>query len=212
VKTSRSWSVARPAPGINAVIAAAAIEARNQGLRALGLLDGYKWLMRGDLSHVQELDIGDVSLIHFEGGSILRTSRANPTQSVESLRQVAESLRRLEVSYLVTIGGNDTAFARTDRGGARRALVVAHVPKTIDNALPWTTSPFGFTRSTLQGPGPNLMRIATTEAVLRHRHGRPRANDLGIGGAAARLDADRRGVQGERVPLAQVADISRARS
>ena len=46
-----------PAPGINAVIAAAAIEARNQGLRALGLLDGYKWLMRGDLSHVQELDI-----------------------------------------------------------------------------------------------------------------------------------------------------------
>ena len=50
-----------PAPGINAVIAAAAIEARNQGLRVLGLLDGYKWLMRGDLSHVQELDIGEVS-------------------------------------------------------------------------------------------------------------------------------------------------------
>ena len=126
-----------PAPGINAVIAAAAIEARNQGLRVLGLLDGYKWLMQGDLSHVHELDIDEVSRIHFEGGSILRTSRANPTQSAESLRQVAESLRRLDVSYLVTIGGNDTAFASARIAAALAGrLAVAHVPKTIDNDLP----------------------------------------------------------------------------
>ena len=78
-----------PAPGINAVIAAAAIEARNHGLRVLGLLDGYKLVMRGDLSHVRELDISEVLEIHFDGGSILRTSRANPTQSAESLRQAA---------------------------------------------------------------------------------------------------------------------------
>ena len=34
-----------PAPGINAVIAAATIEARNRGLRVLGCHDGYQWLM-----------------------------------------------------------------------------------------------------------------------------------------------------------------------
>ena len=39
-----------PSPGINAVIAAAAIEARNSGLRVIGCHDGYKWLMRGDRS------------------------------------------------------------------------------------------------------------------------------------------------------------------
>jgi 6-phosphofructokinase len=37
-----------PSPGINAVICAAAIEARNQGLRVLGCLDGFKWLMAGE--------------------------------------------------------------------------------------------------------------------------------------------------------------------
>ena len=43
-----------PAPGINGVIAAATIEARNHGLRVLGLYDGYKWLVRGDTAHVRE--------------------------------------------------------------------------------------------------------------------------------------------------------------
>ena len=33
-----------PAPGINAVIAAATIEARNRGLVVLGCHDGYEWL------------------------------------------------------------------------------------------------------------------------------------------------------------------------
>ena len=32
-----------PSPGINAVIAAATIEARNHGLRVFGCRDGFKW-------------------------------------------------------------------------------------------------------------------------------------------------------------------------
>ena len=80
-----------PAPGINAVIAAATIEARNRGLRVLGCEAGYKWLMQGDLSRVHELDIAGLSQIHFEGGSILRTARANPTRSPEALQHVVES-------------------------------------------------------------------------------------------------------------------------
>ena len=36
-----------PAPGINAVISAATIEARNHGLRVLGCYDGFKWLVQG---------------------------------------------------------------------------------------------------------------------------------------------------------------------
>src|ERR1700735_2222701 len=67
-----------PAPGINGVIASATIEAANRGLRVIGLLDGYRWLVRGDTSHVIELGIRDVSRIHNTGGSILGTSRTNP--------------------------------------------------------------------------------------------------------------------------------------
>ncbi|MCZ7626052.1 MAG: 6-phosphofructokinase [Candidatus Methylomirabilis sp.] len=56
-----------PAPGINGVIAAATIEARNHGVRVLGLYDGFKWLARGDTAHVTELEIAGISRIHFEG-------------------------------------------------------------------------------------------------------------------------------------------------
>ena len=68
------------------------------GLAVTGMYDGFEHLIAGDLSHVRELTIEDVSRIHFQGGSILRTSRANPTKSEETIGAVVESLRRLGVS------------------------------------------------------------------------------------------------------------------
>ena len=46
------------------------------------------------------------------------------------------SLLRMDVSMLITIGGDDTAFSamRLDEKAAGRIRVV-HVPKTIDNDL-----------------------------------------------------------------------------
>jgi 6-phosphofructokinase 1 len=181
-----------PAPGINAVIAAATIEARNRGLRVLGCHDGYKWLMQGDLGHVEELEVAALSRIHFEGGSILRTSRANPAESAGTLRNVADSLQRLGVSCLVTIGGDDTAsgaaaVARKLQGG----LAVAHVPKTIDNDLPLPTGTptFGFTTAVDVGKDivRNLMKEAATTdkwffVTVMGRHAGHLA--LGIGSAA----------------------------
>jgi 6-phosphofructokinase 1 len=126
-----------PAPGINSVISAVTIEARNRGLGVLGIYDGFEHLIEGRRDRVRELTIEDVSRIHFQGGSILRTSRANPTKDAESLDRVVGVLRGLGLDYLVTIGGDDTAFAAASvaeqAGGAIR---VAHVPKTIDNDLP----------------------------------------------------------------------------
>ena len=182
----------------------------------LGILDGYKWLMQGDLSHVHELDIDELSRIHFEGGSILRTSRANPTRSEESLRQIAESLRRLDVSYLVTIGGNDTAFASA-RIAATLAgrLAVAHVPKTIDNDLPLPEDvpTFGFTTAVNLGKDlvRNLMQDAATTQKWFFVTGMGRHAGhltLGIGGAAgATLMLNGEEFTSERVPIGRVADI-----
>src|ERR1700760_2498566 len=93
-----------PAPGINAVISAAAIEAINEGFQVFGVQDGFKWLMRRDTSHVRPLRIEDVSRIHLQGGSVLGTARDNPTKSVQATRAVVETLRALGVTHLVTIG------------------------------------------------------------------------------------------------------------
>lgn len=181
-----------PAPGINGVIAAATIEARNHGARVLGVYDGFKWLARGDTSHVTELDINGISRIHLEGGSILRTSRTNPTKSQETLRSVVEALDKLEVSGLLTIGGDDTAFAAYRLSEAVKGRVaITHVPKTIDNdlPLPQEVATFGFTTACNLGKDivQNLMDDAETTdrwffiTVMGRRAGHLA---LGIGGAA----------------------------
>ncbi len=65
-----------PAPGINGVIHSATIEAINNGMQVLGIYDGFKSLMAGKIT-AASLTINDVSRIHKQGGSILRTARAN---------------------------------------------------------------------------------------------------------------------------------------
>ena len=126
-----------PAPGINSAISSAAIEAINSGLEVVGILDGFEHLAAGLTGMVQPLTIADVSRIHAQGGSILRTSRTNPTHTVEDLQRTLKCLEDLDIAYLVTIGGDDTAFAASEVAkAAAGALRVAHVPKTIDNDLP----------------------------------------------------------------------------
>ena len=125
-----------PAPGINAVIGAATIRARLQGIDVVGVRDGFEWLMQGDTDHVIPLTIDAVSRIHFRGGSHLGIARANPTTDPRLLENTVSALLRLDVSQLVTIGGDDTAFSamKLEQHAAGRIRVV-HVPKTIDNDL-----------------------------------------------------------------------------
>src|SRR5499427_1000937 len=100
-----------PAPGINSVIAAATIRARLEGLDVVGIRDGFEWLMQGNVDHVRPLTIEGVSRIHFRGGSFIGISRANPTTSPEFIENTLLALLRLDVSQLITIGGNDTAYS-----------------------------------------------------------------------------------------------------
>ncbi|MBA4064671.1 MAG: 6-phosphofructokinase [Isosphaera sp.] len=126
-----------PAPGINGVISSVTIEAVNQGLEVLGVRDGFKYLTAGDTSHVRPLTIPDVAPFYQKGGSLLGTSRTNPAKDPKHMANVIDSLHRLGVKYLVTIGGDDTAFSGSRvYATAGGAIKVAHVPKTIDNDLP----------------------------------------------------------------------------
>jgi len=126
-----------PAPGINGVIGAATQSATRAGARVIGIFEGFRWLMQGDTSHVTDLTGESVEGIHQRGGSVLQTSRANPTRDPKHLETVVKSLEQLGVDHLITIGGDDTAFSAhsvADCAGDR--IRVVHVPKTIDNDLP----------------------------------------------------------------------------
>ena len=136
-----------PAPGINGVISAATIRCLDEGKKVLGIEQGFKWIMQGDVSNVTPLTIDQVSRLHFRGGSILKTARANPTKNSAHVSQVLKSLEQLGVTGLITIGGDDTCFsALTLERAAQVRLRVVHVPKTIDNDLdlPRGVPTFGF--------------------------------------------------------------------
>ena len=136
-----------PAPGINAVIGAATIRAVLSGYDVVGIQDGFRWIMKGDIDHVRHLTTPEVSRIHFRGGSHLGIARANPTEDEHLLENTIVSLLRLEVDKLITIGGDDTAFSASQiEQHAKGRLRVAHVPKTIDNDLdlPSYADTFGF--------------------------------------------------------------------
>jgi 6-phosphofructokinase 1 len=136
-----------PAPGINSVIGAATIRARLEGVDVVGIRDGFEWLMRGDIDHVTPLTIDVVSRIHFRGGSHIGISRANPTSDPKRLDNVIQALLRLNVSQVIAIGGDDTAYSamNIERRSAGHLRVV-HVPKTIDNDLdlPAHVDTFGY--------------------------------------------------------------------
>jgi ATP-dependent phosphofructokinase / diphosphate-dependent phosphofructokinase len=136
-----------PAPGINSVISAATIRGALDGVEVLGIRDGFEWIMHGDVDHVKPLAIEEVSRIHFRGGSHIGISRANPTLDPQHLENTVISLLRLNVSMLITIGGDDTAYSAMkleEKAGGR--IRVVHVPKTIDNDLdlPPHVDTFGF--------------------------------------------------------------------
>ncbi len=156
-----------PAPGINGVISAISYEAIKQGLNVVGIYDGFKWLSKGDTNHTVSLQNSEISRIHLRGGSIIRTSRDNPTKSPEKMANVVKALTALGIRYLVTIGGDDTAYTATrvekEAGGK---IAVCHVPKTIDNDLPLPhgVPTFGFETARTLGAQlvENLMEDART--------------------------------------------------
>ncbi len=136
-----------PAPGVNSVISAAAIRSILHGVEVIGIHDGFKWLMQGNISHIEKLTIEAVSRIHFRGGSFIGIARENPTKNDEYLENVVSSLLLLNVDKLITVGGDDTAYSasRVEKMASGRIKVV-HVPKTIDNDLnlPMGICTFGF--------------------------------------------------------------------
>jgi len=159
-----------PAPGINSVISAATIRANLEGVGVIGLEEGFKWLMRGDITHAHDLTIEQVSRIHFRGGSTLGIARENPTTDKKLLESTVTSLLRLNIDKLISIGGDDTAFSamKVQETAAGRIHVV-HVPKTIDNDLdlPLGIPTFGY--QTARDVGVDIVRNLMVDAKTTSR-------------------------------------------
>ncbi|MEI7921449.1 MAG: ATP-dependent 6-phosphofructokinase [Planctomycetota bacterium] len=128
-------------PGLNAVIRAVVQQVTNAGGECVGLMEGWRGLIKGLTRplHVRETD----EIIGI-GGTILGSSRTNPFKNTEvDVPAIQKNFRELGLDALVAIGGDDTlgvAYRLHDVYG----LPTIGVPKTIDNDLSVTDFTFGF--------------------------------------------------------------------
>ena len=127
-------------PGLNAVIRAVV----RKGIftyadNFVGFLEGWRGLV-DDNNTV--LDLEAVGGILPRGGTILRTSRTNPSKRPDGIDRCLAALEKNKIEALIAIGGDDT-LSVAQKLHERGANVVG-VPKTIDNDLGGTDYTFGF--------------------------------------------------------------------
>ena len=150
-------------PGLNAVIRAVVRRAeRTYADEVVGFLDGWRGLV-DDRS--MPLDVHACRGLLPRGGTILGSSRTNPSAVEGGTEACLETLKRHGIDALVAIGGEDTlgmAHRLTEAGSP-----VVGVPKTIDNDLFATEFTFGF-QTAVQIATDAIDRLHTT-AESHHR-------------------------------------------
>jgi 6-phosphofructokinase 1 len=127
-------------PGLNAVIRAVVQRVANQGATCVGILEGWRGLIR---NLTVDLSVHETDGIIARGGTILGSSRTNPYKNPDDLAKLRANFAAIGLDALVAIGGDDTL------GVANRLqndfdLPMVGVPKTIDNDLMVTDFTFGF--------------------------------------------------------------------
>ena len=140
------------APGLNAVIRAAALSAINRGWEVVGIKRGYAGLLGDD--EVIPLTKETVRGIAHLGGTILRTTnRGNPFEypvknadgtysEIDRSNELLQSARDWGIDAIITIGG-DGSLGIAQRL-CQKGMKIVGVPKTIDNDVSGTITTFGF--------------------------------------------------------------------
>jgi ATP-dependent phosphofructokinase / diphosphate-dependent phosphofructokinase len=145
------------APGLNAVIRAATLAARNRRWDVVGIRDGFNGLLNPHHypgGGIVRLSRESVRGIVHQGGTIIgTTNRGNPTaypvqqedgtwREVDRTEELVGMFAANGIDALITVGGDGsmTIANRLHEAGLR----LVGVPKTIDNDLEKTTDTFGF--------------------------------------------------------------------
>ena len=138
-------------PGLNVVLRGIVCTAARLDWRVIGFRDGYEGLLTDD-GHM-ELTLQNTEGIMQRGGTILgTTNRGHFVRKTGPggrgrldpgvIARTKETLARLHISALVTIGGDGSLS--TSQQLFEAGINVIGVPKTIDNDLEATESSFGF--------------------------------------------------------------------
>ncbi|WP_330350056.1 6-phosphofructokinase [Streptomyces sp. NBC_00582] len=161
-------------PGLNAVIRAVVRKGvQEYGHEFVGFRDGWRGPLEG---RSVRLGIPAVRGILPRGGTVLGSSRTNPLKEEDGIRRIKDTLARMGIGALITIGGEDTLGVAAKLSGEYGVPCVG-VPKTIDNDLSATDYTFGFDTAVgiateaidrLHTTAESHMRVLVVEVMGRH--------------------------------------------
>lgn len=127
------------APGMNAAIRAVVRTAIYNGIKVMGVKQGYNGLINGN---VEEMGLSSVADIIHRGGTKLRTARSEEFKTEEGRKKALNVLKVFGIDGLVVIGGDGSfkgAQKLSDEG-----FPTIGIPGTIDNDLGYTDYTIGF--------------------------------------------------------------------
>ncbi|MBN1281003.1 MAG: 6-phosphofructokinase [Candidatus Thermoplasmatota archaeon] len=126
-------------PGLNAVIRAVVKKSHRNGWEVLGIIDGWKGLIEGQVMTLTETHISGILP---KGGTILGTSRTNPFKDQKHVDALLDNMKKFKLDALIAIGGEDTLGVALKL--YKMGIPLVGVPKTIDNDISGTDYTFGF--------------------------------------------------------------------
>jgi 6-phosphofructokinase 1 len=127
-------------PGLNAVIRSVVHRGVvDHGDEIIGFVDGWRGLLEEDY---RELTLESVSGILAQGGTILGSTRVQPSKLRDGVPAALAMCERLGLDGIIPIGGEGTLKAARMLSDA--GLPIVGVPKTIDNDIACTDVTFGF--------------------------------------------------------------------
>ena len=127
------------APGMNAAIRAVTRVALSNGIEVMGIHDGYKGLLEGNM---ELLDRTRVSDILARGGTTLGSARLPEFREEDVQDTCVNILRQNEIEALVVIGGDGSY--RGAQALTKKGINCIGLPGTIDNDIPGTDFTIGF--------------------------------------------------------------------
>ena len=127
------------APGMNAAIRAVTRAGLVKGVDIMGIYEGYKGLINGNLKRFSNRDVSNIINL---GGTILYSARCLEFKEEEGMAQAIKTCEENQIDGIIAIGGDGTFRGATDL--TERGIPCIGIPGTIDNDITSTDYSIGF--------------------------------------------------------------------
>lgn len=118
------------APGMNPGIRAVVRAGLAQGLRVIGVEDGYEGMLHGKFRDLGPRDVGGILQ---RGGTFLRTARSMEMKTPQGQRQAIRNLNNAGIEAMVILGGDGSLTGGTML--MQQGVPVVGIPASIDNDI-----------------------------------------------------------------------------